>query len=416
MQTQLLKEIIFCTNDTISDRIALMKPVLISFAISVLVVGGVGKIYSYAVPLTELVIIFVSMLVTYGLVQKIKKNPIIFISPFTMITLSVIGMIQNPTSNQWLIFQILSMIVINVLGSTRCNVVNFVLVVTGPLIASAYGSDLHSLYGTQIILWAIFPALLYSSYYRTLLAIDKLNNLKTMHNLEIQVVNKDKNTQLAQISSLIAHEVNNALTILSGNLHLIRKKYPDAGSMIDKAEKNSNRIQEIVSLIKRKSYSNSTKKEFNLSDSVKDEVYFIDIASQKAGIAFNVEEVQNDIYISANETEIIQVLSNLISNAKDAFTDCSRTDEKQIKIALYKENQHAVLAVEDNGCGIPVKNLNSIFQEGFTTKSKGSGTGLGLFFIKKIIEKNQGDIKVSSSDVGSRFEVSLPCLNKLMDD
>lgn len=409
MQTQLIKEIIYCSNDTITDRIALMRPILISFTISVLIVTGVGHLYSYNVPTQELLIILFSMMVTCGLVQKIKKNPVIFISPFTMIVLSVIGMIKDPTSNNWLLFQILSMLVINVLGSTRCNVINFLLVILGPFIASFYGANMHPLYGTQVILWALFPALLYSSYYRTLLTIEKLNNLKHLHDLELKVVNEDKNAQLAQISSLIAHEVNNALAILVGNLHLIRKRYPDSATLVEKAEKSSGRIQEIVSLIKRKSYkTNLEKKEFDLSLAIKDEVTFLEVSLNKLDISFHSDDIAKNVKVYANETEVIQVVSNLISNARDALKMCSKDEVKTIRISLSQFNQEILLEVSDNGCGIPLEHHATIFQEGFTTKEKGEGTGLGLYFIKDIIEKNNGKISFKSSEDGTTFAVRFP--------
>ena len=411
MQTQLIKEIIYCSNDTITDRIALMRPVLISFTISVLIVALAGVVYSYNVPTKELLIILFSMMVTCGLVQKIKKNPVIFISPFTMIVLSIIGMINEPNSNNWLIFQILSMMVINVIGSTRCNVINFLLVVLGPYIASFYGADMQTLYGTQIVLWALFPALLYSSYYRALFTIEKLNNLKHLHDLELKVVNEDKNAQLAQISSLIAHEVNNALAILVGNLHLIRKRYPDSISLVEKAEKNSTRIQEIVSLIKRKSYKSTLeKREFDLSSAIKDEISFLEVSLKNLDIAINSDEVVKDIKIFANETEVIQVVSNLISNARDALKICSKDEAKTISVSLNQLNQEILLEIFDNGCGIPLEHQTTIFQEGFTTKEKGEGTGLGLYFIKGIIEKNNGEISFKSSELGTTFKVRLPCL------
>jgi two-component system NtrC family sensor kinase len=109
--------------------------------------------------------------------------------------------------------------------------------------------------------------------------------------------------------------------------------------------------------------------------------------------------------ISASHSELQQVFLNLINNALDAM---DKTGGKLEISARQKEDQ-ILIAVADNGPGIPKANLARIFDPFFTTKPVGSGTGLGLSICYGIIHKMGGEIKVSSAlDAGTTFEIRIP--------
>lgn len=108
---------------------------------------------------------------------------------------------------------------------------------------------------------------------------------------------------------------------------------------------------------------------------------------------------------------VLQILLNLISNAKYA---CSNHDNEDKKITLKihkKDNDHIQIKIEDNGVGISRENLSRIFQHGFTTKK--TGHGFGLHSAALAAKKLGGSLNVHSQGqgLGAEFTLELPCVN-----
>lgn len=113
-----------------------------------------------------------------------------------------------------------------------------------------------------------------------------------------------------------------------------------------------------------------------------------------------------DFEVVVLKGEFVQIVSNLISNAIDAL-DAGGL----LRITVEKERNGLRLEIEDSGAGIPAENQRKIFEPFFTTK-KELGTGLGLWVVKDLLEKQGGTISVVSpsngSNGGTRFSVFLP--------
>jgi signal transduction histidine kinase len=102
------------------------------------------------------------------------------------------------------------------------------------------------------------------------------------------------------------------------------------------------------------------------------------------------------------------VLLNLLNNSRDALAEMKRKSPF-VRITLKKENQNAVIEIEDNAGGIPLELLPEIFDAYTSTKKDGKGTGLGLYIARSIIEKKfQGSISAENSELGARFKILLP--------
>ncbi len=107
---------------------------------------------------------------------------------------------------------------------------------------------------------------------------------------------------------------------------------------------------------------------------------------QKEGVSINLI-VNEDVKIRGYPNEFSQVLINLFSNAKDALLE-SETEKKKIEVIIKKsDDKRALVEVLDNGGGIKEDVLERMFEPYFTTKHKSSGTGIGLYMSKQIIEK-----------------------------
>jgi signal transduction histidine kinase len=111
--------------------------------------------------------------------------------------------------------------------------------------------------------------------------------------------------------------------------------------------------------------------------------------------------------IACYPDELHQVWTNLIYNAIQAMDN---QGELTIAISQPQRDDKAYVCVEiiDNGCGIPSEIMPNIFRPFFTTKPMGEGTGLGLDIARKIIDKHQGTIEVTSVPGRTAFQVWLP--------
>ena len=92
-------------------------------------------------------------------------------------------------------------------------------------------------------------------------------------------------------------------------------------------------------------------------------------------------------------------------------------DKKQGKIVVsgFSDNGNAVVRIADNGSGIPQDKLGQIFNPFYTTKAPGKGTGLGLFIVKQVVEKNKGTIALESEQgVGTTFTLRFPAAAALV--
>jgi signal transduction histidine kinase len=101
--------------------------------------------------------------------------------------------------------------------------------------------------------------------------------------------------------------------------------------------------------------------------------------------------------------ELNQIWLNLIDNALDAVPDGGR-----VEVLANREPQRVVVRVVDNGAGIPEQIRARIFDPFFTTKPVGSGTGLGLDIVRRLVRHNDGAIAVESKPGRTEFSVTLP--------
>jgi signal transduction histidine kinase len=132
------------------------------------------------------------------------------------------------------------------------------------------------------------------------------------------------------------------------------------------------------------------------------------LARHNINIQKEYEEVP---LVTVDKHMVLQVLLNLISNAKYACSDTDREDKVITLKILKKDSDYIEMRVEDNGVGITKENLNRIFQHGFTTKKTGHGFGLHS---AALAAKNLGGNLIANSDgygLGAVFTLELPCDN-----
>lgn len=119
-----------------------------------------------------------------------------------------------------------------------------------------------------------------------------------------------------------------------------------------------------------------------------------------------------EIRMMTYSRELVQVLINILKNAKDAFAEHTSNHSKVIKIEVEENPEGVVIQICDNAGGITEEIMERIFDPYFTTKEEMNGTGLGLYMSKIIIEKHlKGVLSAFNLDDGACFRIELPRLS-----
>jgi len=142
----------------------------------------------------------------------------------------------------------------------------------------------------------------------------------------------------------------------------------------------------------------------NLNDVIEEGLYFIESRCAKSGVALRRRLSRRIPRVTADPSQLHQVLVNLVINAIQAMPNGGT-----LKIATRASERQVVLTVEDDGLGMSEEVLGKIFIPFFTTKDVNKGTGLGLPVVLGIVSSHGGTIAVRSRPgQGSRFEIRLP--------
>jgi two-component system sensor histidine kinase VicK len=224
-----------------------------------------------------------------------------------------------------------------------------------------------------------------------------------------------------------AHELRTPVQPILGLSDVLLSKGGDIEQyreLLDAINRNAKRLQrlteDILDVTRIESQSLSLKEEqFNLNDVITNVINDIltsadnaSLKNERNSLPIKIEyyDPQN-IIIQADKGRIIQVISNLLSNA------LKFTKQGTISISLQREKEeddkdYIVISVKDTGQGIDLEILPKLFTK-FATKSE-SGTGLGLFISKSIVESHGGRIwaENNADSKGATFAFSLPILNK----
>jgi two-component system sensor histidine kinase HydH len=216
------------------------------------------------------------------------------------------------------------------------------------------------------------------------------------------LVKKDKLHVIGEMSSRLAHDLQNPITIIKNTIELLNLKNPnldkrtkESYTRIERAaNKMSQQIHDVLDFVRT---SNLTIEKTSVLTLLKDTISGLNIPDH-AKIILPDQNV--DVYGDAKQLEI--VFSNLILNAIQA-----RDDGGRVMIQASEIDDYTIIDVIDNGRGIEKENLPRIFEPLFTTKP--TGTGLGLASCKSIIESHGGTIECSSIvNKGTVFTIRLP--------
>ncbi|MGE5084703.1 MAG: CHASE domain-containing protein [Bacillota bacterium] len=230
-------------------------------------------------------------------------------------------------------------------------------------------------------------------------------------------VQNEKLRSLGAMASGMAHEINNPLAIISGNVQILDKFRDNPEKFKAKSQQimqSIDRIAKIIDSLRKFSHnSENVIKGVHFADKLVDSVLLLTGAKAKNNDVMVTSEVAANLPILVNEIECEQILVNLITNAIDAVKDNS---EKWVKIISQIEKSSVVLQVIDSGFGISPKVEKRLFEPFFTTKPVGEGTGLGLSISKGLAESNGGSLILNQNLRNTCFELRVPIASESVKD
>ncbi len=285
---------------------------------------------------------------------------------------------------------------------------------------------------------------------------------QTLHQLrqtQAQLIQNEKMVSLGQLIAGIAHEINNPVSFIYGNinyareyafelLHLVQlyiKHYPepvpeiqdqieainldfltvDFPRLLESMNKGANRIRKIVLSLRNFSrLDEAERKQVNIHEGIDSALFILQhrLKQQPSHPEIQVCKDYGQLpLVECYPSQLNQVFMHLLNNALDALEEQgSREDaliqNPQIWICTeVQDNNRVVIRIADNGPGIPADVKKRIFDPFFTTKPVGASTGLGLSISHSIVvEKHGGQLTcISTLGQGAEFVIELPVQQKL---
>ena len=283
------------------------------------------------------------------------------------------------------------------------------------------------------------------------------NTLRELKKTQSQLIQTEKMSSLGQLVAGIAHEINNPVNFIHGNLahaeqytedilrlvELYQEEYPeptvtiqeevdsidlefiskDLTKLINSMKIGSQRIREIVKSLRN--FSRVDQAEYklaNIHEGIDSTLMILQnrlkVKPESVGIEV-IKEYGELPQVKCYPGQLNQVFMNLLANAIDALDECNynmsleeaQTKPSQIIISTEVFDSDSVaVCISDNGPGIPPKLVSQLFDPFFTTKPVGKGTGLGLSISYQIVvEKHHGELKcLSQPGEGTKFIVKIP--------
>ncbi len=239
--------------------------------------------------------------------------------------------------------------------------------------------------------------------------LDRTNELGRAHDA---LHRAEKLAALGQFAAGVAHEVNNPSAVVSANLQYLNEAEADALSRSgrDAIQEALQSVQRISAIVRQLLDAGRLAASSEPTQGV--EVHqlgqsALSVARARMGkrVALS-NQLPEAIYVSGQESVLVQVLVNLVVNGMQAIPE--HHDKGQVVLRAELDGERVRLVVEDNGTGMEAEILRRVFEPFFTTKPFGSGTGLGLAVSRSLITSLGGDLRLESRPgAGTRAMIEL---------
>lgn len=310
-------------------------------------------------------------------------------------------------------------------------IISFIVIFVAVIMITKYGVRIYRAVMRSLNVIRKFAQILSQGEYKTITyrtddefadVISAFNHMvESLKNLQAQIIQMDRLSNIGQLAGGIAHELNNPLVGVLGQAQILLEKLPKDSPLrehVEKIERAAQRCKESVSKLlqfsRQKEYEYT---EVDINEVVKN-VLFIADSELKANNIEVITLFSNNLpKLRLSVPHMQQAFLNIVNNAIQAMAEKVNKKVLYIKSYMIKEekdnklNPYVVVEFQDTGCGIEKQNLNLIFEPFFTTKDRNKFAGMGLAITRDIILHHKGKISVFSEGVnkGAKFTIYLPC-------
>ena len=245
--------------------------------------------------------------------------------------------------------------------------------------------------------------------------------IKELNNRLLQeLAQKERLASLGQASAEFVHDIGNPLTIVWGYVQLLAKKLEESEPTDDPNAVSSNKELEIIEqnvrlcrdlLTMWQSYGSveaTPHKLISISDIVREVVAGVGAMAKETPVELKCDVTEDPCSLMGDAVQITRAIQNVIINAIQASGDRKGT----VEVSCIRKDFYVDVRIADTGQGISPEQIARIFDPYFTTKQGKSGTGLGLFITRKVVDDHNGSIKVDSTlGIGTTITIRLPLIN-----
>ncbi len=332
----------------------------------------------------------------FGDVVKRLKQILIWVCGYTLIYVVVLGIFALFVLNRNIVQPMQSLLkAIKLIGSGKLDTK---LIESGPLEIYTLTQSFNSM--TQA---------LKTSRTETEQSIESLQKIdKQLKQTQSELVQSEKLASVGTLAAGMAHEVGNPLAAIIGYLEILKEQLteePDK-TIAQRAAEEALRIDHLVKdLLDYANPSQGSLVTCNPWEAVHNAVALLNNQGALTGVEVNIAARKELPAVRINPRRLVQVLVNLLLNARDACL----SDTKTISINGGENSDSVWLTVKDTGHGISQQTQQRIFDPFFTTKQPGQGRGLGLSVCQRVMEEANGQILISQEEAtGSTFRLIFP--------
>jgi signal transduction histidine kinase len=240
--------------------------------------------------------------------------------------------------------------------------------------------------------------------------------------LKEHLLQNQENESIGRFVGGVAHDFNNMLWLIIGNAEQAmlgvnpdEPAYENLQQILRTAQRSAGLVQQLLGFARKRALSPNI---LNLNDTVSGMLEMLrGIINDDIDLVWMPAD--NLWLVKIDPSQIDQVLTNLMLNARDAIAGAGKVSIKTDNVTLDKKfcenhagcvpGDYVFLEVKDDGSGMDHETLSNIFEPFFTTKEMGKGTGLGLSTVYDIVKQNDGYINVCSEPgEGTTFKIYLP--------
>ncbi len=244
--------------------------------------------------------------------------------------------------------------------------------------------------------------------------MDITSKVELAHRNQELLIQQSKLASVGELMNAIAHQWKQPLGVISVLSQIILKnikkeiKKEELQTRIEKILEQTNFMNDTITSFQNFLRPVDLHKSFNVKKSIEETLTLMQDQLMGSNVSVDFSCIKDNIEVNGSENEFKQVILNLLSNAKDAFTLQEIVSVRKREINVIIKDFFVGIDIIDNAGGIKISPIEKIFENNISTKGD-RGTGIGLYIVKQIIARLKGEINVSlvGSD-STKFYIRLP--------